>query len=106
MASTHSASYSDGSADAKRRRVAVSPTKETVSERSIVERSIEQFVDHGTRLMERMLLQTALQVRMAEAQRGLYRCYVRVAQEHTLTGFVLLYPVKNREKEPLQRLRI
>ena len=47
---------------------------------------MEQFVDRGTRLMERMLLQEALHMRMAETQRKLYRRYVRVAEEHTLTN--------------------
>ena len=47
---------------------------------------MEKFVDRGTRLMEEMLLQAALHVRMAEAQRKLYRLCVRVAEDHTLTN--------------------
>ena len=44
--------------------------------------------------MERMLLQAALNVRMAEAQRKLYRHYVRVAKEHTLTNRPHSIPVR------------
>ena len=77
--------HSDASADVKRCCVAVNVSSQ---EETFAERSIGYFVDRGTRLMERMLLQAALHVRMTEAQRKLYRRYVcvEVAEEHMLTN--------------------
>ena len=52
---SRSASHAGGLADGKRRRVTVSPPetpKETSAEGSIDKRSMEQFVDRGTRLLK------------------------------------------------------
>ena len=44
------------------------------------------YVDRTTLLMERMLLQASLHVRMAAVQRELYVYHIRLAEEHALTN--------------------